>query len=227
MDKKILIPIIIVILVGGGVLVWHQFIRPAEEPPAQEPVNEQAEPPAVELPVFVPDETIAIELCRRAITRAQLIEIMGDETMRGVPLRDVVNGEKFVFIEDEEDDPVLGIIEFCGIFPPGSPENIDEAFLMIWMEGLPAVAIAFPPLDATFEAVVESAKLVLPPGVEIKEIEGIREKAVSVSTDEMGMETHKIIFLDPDVNQVMAIVGQNISYETSVELARQVERNLR
>jgi hypothetical protein len=245
MNKKILIPIIIVILVGGGILAWHQFIRPAEELPAVEPPVVEppvieppvieppiveppvVEPPVVEPPVFVPDETIAAEICRRIITRVQLIEIMGDETMRGVPLRDIVNGEEFVFVEGEEDDPVFGIIGICAIFPPGSPENMDEALPIVLMELLPAAGVIFFPLDITFEAAVEDMKADFPPGVEMKEIENIGDRAVSASIEEMEMRMHQIIFLDPDVNQVMGIMGMNISYEASVELARQVERNLR
>lgn len=215
MNKQLSLPIIVVVvLLAGGAFAWSQFMRPA---------GEQAPPTAPEEKAFMPDETIGAELCRRVITRAQLLEIMGDETtLRETPLRDIVNGGEFVFVEESR-DPGIGTIDVCSIFPPNSPRDMDMATLEVVRLGLPTAKVMFLPPTLTFEEL----KRDIPAGMETKEIEGIGERAFLVSTESAGIKLRLVVFWDPGVDQAIQVVGMNIGEETVTNLARQVEKNLR
>ncbi len=220
-QKKILILVIIIVIIVLGVILAlrEDIIRVPE-------------------PVFEPDETIAAEICRRAITRAQLREITGKDD--------------FVFEQREDEFPGLGLIKTCDIRLAE-----DEAVEMMPEMGMPfpmgpAIGIGFFSEEITYETVKEQLTGFLMPDMEIKEVEDIGEKAFSVSwgegppalefpeqiegveelmPEDIGFpempEMHEIIFLDGDINQVIGVMVQEFSYEILIELAGQIERNLK
>lgn len=206
-------------------------------PPAEEVVEER---PVLVTPVvpvaprgareisFTPDRTIPAELCRRVITRSQVLEIMGGEMMGQVPLREKVNREGFVFLESLNEVQFVHAVPVntCYILPPGSPEDIGRAFRRAWGwegERVPKLKIIFYPRDTRFDFVVKY----IGAGIETRELQDIGDRAVSLSKDFVFVKQHTIIFLDPDINQIMSVSGTNVSLESVKALARQVEKNLR
>ena len=207
-QKNILIlVIIIVIIILGAVLALRKDVIVAP---------------------FVPDETIPAEVCRKAITRAQLKEITGYQN--------------FVFedIKDQE-IPGIGIVEICDIRL--TPEVEDPGIIGVG----PAIGIIFFPEDATYEKIKEESAAGHV-GMEIREIEDVGEKAFLIIMGEMPdlevpeiegeegempalelgfPEMHQIAFLDADINQVIGAMVQEFSYEVLIALARQIEKNLR
>ena len=217
-QKNILIlVIIIVIIVLGAVLALRKDI--------------------VAPVVFEPDETIVAEFCRRAITRAQLAKITGYDEGR------------FVFEDIEEEVPGIGLIGTCDIRLAGIDEEI-EMVPEIGMGMGKGIGIGFFPEGIAFEAMKEKLTEFMPLGTEVKEVEGVGEKAFSVSmggvpdlelpegvelperAEEFEMpigfpEFHQIIFLDGDINQVMGVMVEDFSMEILIELAKQIETNLK
>ncbi len=195
-QKNILVlGIIVVIIFLGAVLILREDIIPE--------------------PVFVEDETIAAEFCRKAITTAQLRKILNYDG-------------NFVFEDREDKISKIGVVVKTCIIDIA---EIDEP---IEMGVRPGMGIAFFPLDVTYEVVKEKLAGVIIPG-EIKEVEGIGEKAFSISAEggvfikmqQVLPEIHQIFFLEPDANQVIGITVRKFSYEVSTELAKQIEKNLR
>ena len=239
MDKKILIPIIVILVLGIGVFSWHYFIRPVEEPVVVE------DPAPVENDVLVEDdEMIITEFCRRAITKAQLKDITGKEA--------------FIFEDTKERIPGIDVaIETCNI---RLAELIEDEAIGIEMEARAEIIIGFFPLNFTYEEVYEQMKrqmakpdimALMPKG--IREVEDVGEKAFSVSMEGVPAlevlellediegveipaevvedivlpEMHQIVFLEPDTNQVIGVAVQEFSYEVLITIARRVEANIK
>lgn len=216
-QKNILILVIIVaiIILGALLILRKDIIAPV---------------------VFEPDETIEAELCRRVITRAQLKEITGKDN--------------FVFEDREDEFPGVGFVKTCDIrLAVGAEEEMEmmpEMDMGMMMGMGPGISIGFFPEDVTYEVLKEKLTEFMPPEMEVKEVEDIGEKAFSISwgepeppvldlpegAEEFEMpigfpEMHEIIFLDGNINQVMGVMVQDFSMEILIELAKQIETNLK
>ena len=160
----------------------------------------------VEKPVFEPDETIPTEFCRRVITRVQLREITGYEDV-------------FSFEEIIERNPFIDSdIEICEIRTAVTLGEFDPSL---------EIAIISPVVDYTVEEqFIEIKDMIIAFGEDVREIEGIGEKAFLVTERE---EAYILSFIDADINKIV-FVGVSMlefDYEVALNLAKQVEANLR
>ena len=198
MNKKILIPIIVIFVLGIGIFAW-QYFRAAEEETI--PVEEKVEVIEEEL-IFEPDETIPTEFCRRVITRAQLREITGYEGY-------------FSFEVETED---LFITEVCKIRSAARLAE-DQPSLKI------TLAPELENISMTVEELYELKKEFLEWEVwGTEEPEGIGERAFLLIPEEGPI----LVFIDADINRVVgvAVAAPEFNYEVAINLAKQVEANL-
>ena len=204
MDKKILISGAALFIIAG-IVVWALFIRLAEEPVVEQQIEPPVEVDPLVEPVFEPDETIPAGFCRRVITRAQLREITGYE---GV----------FSFEEIIERDPFVGGVKICEIRTAVTLGEIDPSL---------AIAIISPVVDYTVEEnFIKMRDMMIAFGVDAREIEGIGKKAFLMTVPEEG---HFLKFIDADIDRMVfaGVAEPEFDYEVAINLARQVEKNLR
>lgn len=163
----------------------------------------------------VQDETILSEFCRQVITRTQLREITDHQG-------------NFVFEDREENVPEVGVVKTCDI----RAEEMD----------LVGAAIGYFPLEVSYETLKQALSAVFPEAP--REVGNVGEKAFSISMRQEAVppqlegepqaiedivfpEMHQIIFLDGDINRIVGVGVQGFTYEILIELAKQVEANIK
>ena len=141
--------------------------------------------------------------------------------------REIIKHRDDLFFEDTtEYVPEVGALKICNIFIADPVATIIEGeMLEVEIKGVSMVIF---PLEFSYE---QAKQMVLAELVEeepelkdeIKEIDNVGAKAFGAS----GEGFHFIIFLEPDTNQVIEVGVEGFTYDVLIELARQIEMNVR
>ena len=141
-----------------------------------------------------------------------------------IQFREITKYRDNLFFQDIiQEHPRIGTVKICNI-DTIEPAPLREGELEIGIEG---VSISVFPLEFSYEQAKQTvlAKFAEEPELkdEIKEIDNVGARAFGISKEVF----HSIIFLEQDTNQVIEVSISGFTYDILIELARQIEMNVR